>query len=123
MFLFGGGFFVSHLLQYIGAVSGAVAGLGIISAAFVKIWQGIRRLFRLLDAIDNKTKELEHNGGGSMKDGTKAMLETQELLKANQDQMMKTQGTMLEVQKQTVERLDRLERHSRFFNWGPRGVR
>lgn len=114
---------MSHLVQYIGTIAGMIAGLGIIGAGILKGWQGVRRLFRLLDAIDNKTKELEHNGGGSMKDGTKALLETQDQLKANQDVMMKTQGTMLEVQKQTLDRLDRLERHGGFFNWTLRGVR
>jgi len=75
-----------EILVSAGAASGAAMAVG---ALAVRLWRGIRHLVAIVDAVEHRTKQLENNGGSSVKDKV--------------DQMWSTLD-------QVIERLDAIER-------------
>jgi hypothetical protein len=109
---------VSTLAQVILYVGGILGALAAILTAVKKLSDGARTWTRILNAIDDKTRELEHNGGGSMKDAMRDIKESQGQMKATQDEMKLAQSQLLTTQGQMLGRLDALER--RRFPFGSR---
>ncbi|WP_157474199.1 hypothetical protein [Parafrankia sp. EUN1f] len=72
-----------------GAAATAVAAIATLVG---KLWRGARRFFDFVDRVEDRTRQLENNGGGSMKDRVERMQETLD---------------------QVVERLDAIERRQR----------
>lgn len=80
-----------------GAGAGAITAVGFVLA---RTFKSVRRFFRLLDLLDRRTKQLENNGGGSMKDVIEAM-----------------QSDLAEFKSEVSGRFDTIERRQRRRFW------
>ena len=83
------------------AAGAVVAAAGVILAGVRAAVRGIRWLVRILEAIEERSRELEHNGGGSIKDATDATCARLSAL----------EGAVADVRRDVADVAERLDRH------------